>query len=511
MNNTIQSMKAVIAQDTMELDHWRELVTRLKTVDARRKLQTARALEQFQQESTQRRYLWAWRRILIARRDRRRKVAVSNRLAIEYNKLFLRRYFSMYFRWYRASQRKRLKETYSRLLMSNSNKTVVQFYFAKMQAFTRHMKTAKKRRDLMNLFSVSTHRGLMRITFRKWMKLTMQRRVAHRRHAYVSAVMRSTSQSLLRVYYIKWLALGKRVALAKRRAHFCRLMVAQVASSNRRYCYERWRAFVSMRRGQNRKKTIASCFLQNSHRGLMAMYYRKWENFPMLGKSVRARGRQEEAEHALGMVQERYKELQKIIDERRAIDELEKLLETKRDEVVQKQMKLKQLRQQKEDLFTELANQDDESRSRQRGLKEQLENLIARLKAKVLNFHLDYGLISQIRDKTKAIKVQNIFLEAHQNVKRVIVDLTKKPHLAADQEWPVTPQMLQKIPSFQLTNLLQSIKTMIITFDMMDRATRDSLATDQEIVINAKWLLFMADISNEHRRRTLGRGAARVR
>jgi hypothetical protein len=165
-----------------------------------------------------------------------------------------------------------------------------------------------------------------------------------------------------------------------------------------------------------------------------------------------------------------------------------------------------------DDLNREIEEDSDRLRRQQQTLAEQFATLIAQLKSQVINFHQDASLIAQLRDKAKSVPVTKLFLEAHQQVKRVVVEVTGKPHLAgATEPWPLTAQKLGAVPGHQWSVVLNAIKTMIVAFDLMDRATRDTLNSDQEIVTNAPWLLQMAQLSNDHRRKTLGRGAARVK
>jgi hypothetical protein len=135
---------------------------------------------------------------------------------------------------------------------------------------------------------------------------------------------------------------------------------------------------------------------------------------------------------------------------------------------------------------------------------ERLENLMSQLKAKVINYYSDCTLFHQIREKLTrgGQPVTKVFLEAHQAVKRIVVELSRNPNLNSER-WPLTPVHLQRIPPHQFPVLLTAIKTMVVTFDIMDKPTRDSLTSDVEIVLNADLLTSMALMAISHRRQVL--------
>jgi len=339
----------------------------------------------------------------------------------------------------------------------------------------------------------------------------MKRRTDDRKKAYVAAVMRATTQSLVRAYWIKWRAFHDKRALRERRVEIATMLVNLNAMSRRRHAYHKWRLFMQKRRTHKRQQDLAATLIATSQRGLLAVAYKRWSELRRMKIRRECEARQKQAEADLAAVQGKYRALQTVIEEKQALEALQKELEDEKAALAAREVRLESLRATKNDLLDRMAAEDAKNREKAQSLREQFETLIAQLKAKVLNFHQDYTLITQIKDKGRTVPLSKVFLEAHQQVKRVVVEVTKKPHLPVDEEWPMTPALLGKIPSHQMTALLSAIKTMIVTFDMMDRQTRESMNTDQEIVVNAKWLMKMAELSNEHRRKTLGRGAARVR
>ena len=123
---------------------------------------------------------------------------------------------------------------------------------------------------------------------------------------------------------------------------------------------------------------------------------------------------------------------------------------------------------------------------------------MAKLKAKCLNYHLDYSTIQKIRDQTKQIPTFKIFLEAHMSIKRVVIDVTKM-NQESGARWKGLDSAIDNIPDHQKSTILHSIKTMIICFDLMSQETKEDLETDDEILENTDYLETMVNIAVKHR------------
>ena len=155
-----------------------------------------------------------------------------------------------------------------------------------------------------------------------------------------------------------------------------------------------------------------------------------------------------------------------------------------------------------EDLVRLLDNlknkQDGVEEEREKTKNEMLEDVMAILKAKCLNYHLDYTLIQKVRDQTKQIPVQKIFLEAHMSIKRVVIDVSKYNQVAG-QRWKGLDRNIDNIPDHHKSTILHAIKTMIICYDLMSTDLKDNLETDDEILENTDYLEAMVNIAIKHR------------
>ena len=286
MVGIIAALKAVIAQDTIELDKWRALVARLQMIDNRRKIQLARTLEAFFLDLLRRRYQWNWKQFVQLLHARRRKIAISKRLAYEADISLLRTHFTKYFRWYRAAQNLRLKTKYSDMLRITSQKSIVQLAFRRMQIFTRRMKETMKRRDLVSILGRNNNQFLLRKSFRKWLKYRHNKKFEQRRLRYSDALARTTSTGLSRVYFVKWLTIAQRVTIRKRREKFGEFILHLTSHGIRQHTFKLWFKYMRYRQDLARKKKLAESLLTTTERGLQSIY---WSKFVLLRAKAQKR------------------------------------------------------------------------------------------------------------------------------------------------------------------------------------------------------------------------------
>jgi hypothetical protein len=318
--------------------------------------------------------------------------------------------------------------------------------------------------------------------------------------------------SLTRVYYVKWQGAVQRRQLLHRRVEVGELFQQQSAMSRMRMRYITWRRLVLRKKTLRRKMGVAQLIVGASESGARLVYFRKWRGFLDLLKLRNSEGKKAAAEADLAALKAKYEDMDAIFEEKKKLDAIEAELAEEESKLNEQDVMIRRLQLTITDLEQEIDDEARKLREKQESLAEQFATLISQLKAQVINFHQDMTLIAQLRDKAKSVPVTKLFLEAHQAVKRVVVEVTNKPHLAGDEEpWPLTAQKLAAVPGHQWSGVLTAIKTMIVTFDMMDRQTRDGIHSDKEIVTNAHWLMKMAELSNTHRIRTLGRGALRAK
>ncbi|KNH05308.1 jouberin [Perkinsela sp. CCAP 1560/4] len=138
---------------------------------------------------------------------------------------------------------------------------------------------------------------------------------------------------------------------------------------------------------------------------------------------------------------------------------------------------------------------------------DQLLQTMASLKCAALNFDADVVLIQKTVERANSLAksgASRIFLRAHLDIKRTIVSVfgeqPKKKH-ADDRSTPLTYTWgtdaesiiaaVRQFPVHTHAALLEAIKRMIISFDMLSPEELVSIDADKEIVANANGLLTM--------------------
>jgi len=275
-----------------------------------------------------------------------------------------------------------------------------------------------------------------------------------------------------------------------------------------RYFYL-WRLWALGNKRRKKNHAITDNLMRCLDSGLRRVYFNKWVAFYDVASVGHFERKREELKKDLETLHARIAMRQHLVERQKVVDETQRLIDELLAAKAKKLAKNDELRQDIERI-NDTAHQKrlKEKEKRDKSVREQVEDIIAMLKCKLLNFNTDFGIISKVGDKSKQVPVIKIFLEAHQAVKRVIVELTGQPHLGVEDKWPLTDEMIDAMKSHYVEQILVAIKTMIITFDIMTLKDRSELTTDGEIVINGEWLLKLADYCIETRVKKLGKAGA---
>jgi WD40 repeat protein len=494
MRETVDALRAVITQDTIELDKWRMLVLKMQNIDRRRKLQLAHSLQTYHRNIVLRRHMWNWSRVVLARQERRRQHAVSNRLANDHRTTLIRHSFSKWFHWYRSSQNIALRKKYADVLQSTAKKTTLTVYIRKMQSFTRTVKTLRRRQELIRLLGVTSSVNVTRAFFRKWVKFLQLHKISATKVNYARTLFACSSVNLMRMYFHQWRKRSHQKSQIIQRQQFLDAFVKSTAHGNRVSTFRKWRDYVTFHRRQKKMETLAELWSTNTMRGLMASAWRKWHLYCNVQQLMQVRKTSERALTNLNAIKSRYSELEWLLEKKKSIAATKEQIQDQDLMLERNRLQLLKLQRECAAAREQMAAKQLEDSERLESVQERLENLMSLLKANTLNLYSDCGLFQQVREKIRLGQlVTKIFLESHQCVKRIIVELTKNPTLT-NERWPLTPEMILRIPAHHQQTLLIAIKTMIVTFDIMDMPARDSLTSDKEIVANADFILQIANL-----------------
>lgn len=492
----MDAMQSVSDKDSRELHKWREALQRLNQLRLRRARKIADLLEYNYKRGVRLVVMATWRRWLLRRVEHRMRLSFSETMSVMSNSDGAYRYFLKWFWWSRMQNQLRLKSAFCRILDEDAlvRPRALPLFVAKLQSFVCRLREAELRRNLLVVLRNSGRMGAALRAFRMWAAWAEKRREWIRRDALRHALGRSLQNATLRRYYQKWLLWITKTADRKNKISCMQMLVNSTTRGNRRYFYLKWRDLVLNRRSRAQKLNLLKAMSGDMNRARMLHAFVTWKRYQIVK-------RRELLERQGGFDKRRielspeYQEVQGLLASKRENDEIEQEIIKLR---AQQQSLLTQAafgQRQQRDLELDLALARARADERKRDMAEKMSNIIARMKAKLLNFSSDLPQITNISDKSKTMESRKIFLEAHATVKRIVVDIIKDPHHPTDRPWPLTMQKLTTIPSHAISQLNNAIKIMIVTFDLMPREQRMNLSSDQEIILNGEWLIEMAAIA----------------
>lgn len=502
LRSTVEALKAVITQDTIELDKWRALVTRLEIVEQRRRLQLSEALGAFHRDLVFRRTLWTWAKWLKMRQEHRRRELIADRLALETKATLARSLFAKWYTWYRDEQRLSTKKRFADACATMHNANLQGAYAMRAIFASRQEKMLSIKLQLVNAVASLGFHGTQHTAFRKWMRFAQVRRDVATQERNAKALSWYNEKMMLRRYLSLWMRVQEKVLQRQQlRDTASKLQRLNELRTARRFM-DTWLKFRTRRQWVKERAALAIMLEHTNQLDLLQRSYSKWSAAVETCRLQRSQDANEKLRSQLAIIRQRYNDLSTLLEEKRKIAALRKKGEEEDAKLNKARNRVAALERERirlEQVRAEKQNTDDGPGD---SVHEQLEHVMSQLKASVINYYADCTLFHQTKEKIRAGQpVTKLFLEAHQAVKRVVVEVTRNPHLSAFERWPLSPELLQRIPSHHLSSVLGAIKTMIITFDIMDKKDHDQLTSDQEIVLNAQWLMLMAKQAVLHKKK----------
>lgn len=524
-HNVMESQMAVAAvqmereleEAHKEMAQWREFIrTRRVVYENLRKTVAERLAAVNEQLVLQDAYNRWFRGIELRKRAVRQAAAVE--IASEGNELNVRwNFFSQWITHVRKQQQERAKAKLAEALREAAAQA--ELISQARQAQIEAGKKLHRRRlaQIVEGLGKSTEQQALLSAWRKWSAYRVQTTTPNNKADRAVILGDFSKKEFLRRSYLTWLSFAmrcRRSRMAENRAH-----AVNVASDNE--LRARWFAVL---RANAEKKMRAKLLLkqvealeQRNTSALLSEYYTLWYRFWARIKEARLRKEMEDSMDELKQLREKFKTIEHLHRRKKMLDHAEKLVKDAEEALEATRKAQQDTRDDIKRLQDELeAKRRGEKEERQRSITEQVDDLIAMLKAKVLNVHLDFALYTTIIKKQQASNMEQpaakMFLEAHQAIKRLIVTWTNIMHLSADEEWPITEELVrEQLKSHEVATVLDAIKTMVITFDLMTPSERSGLDTDREVQVNAKWITFLADFTMEQRAVRLGTAANRVK
>eukprot|EP00756_Hemistasia_phaeocysticola_P025646 Hpha_TRINITY_DN16016_c1_g1::TRINITY_DN16016_c1_g1_i1::g.120891::m.120891 len=509
---TIEAMESIISQDTVQLERWKDLVSKLEGIDAERKRKLAGILSLTTESDASKHFFLQWRKWLTfkQRADRQRRFAELIERNTTRGLTFV--YFRKLQRFSDAGRALRQKHAVAKLLMSQTHRGLMLVYWNKVRAFAKHLlQRARQQRAAEALLS-TTAAGTRRYAWKRLRRFHDEAARKKMRVVAAEALMKGTEKGTLRVFYLKWAHYGKWKRQQELRWTLFNCLELNTQNGTRRVA---WLKLSHWARGAGRRRrrlVWADCLAHTNSNFLRRFCYNRLNDFRREHQLMKKRGELDEEGR-------RKLELKRMYDEKSVILKRVRTLEGKKQELADVKDRLEEIRadrrrreEQMEELRRILKERRDGHAERDAKAKQQWQSVgdfMAMLKAKVMNYHRDYQLIERTRDQVKPrgqLPVEKLFLESHMVVKRVVIDVTKE-QIATGQEWTALPKggkLDKAVPSHQKIVLLNAIKIMIICYELMSQEIRDRLTTDDEILANTEYLKDLAVCAKKEEDRRRG-------
>eukprot|EP01059_Diplonema_ambulator_P034646 TRINITY_DN7878_c2_g1_i1.p1 TRINITY_DN7878_c2_g1~~TRINITY_DN7878_c2_g1_i1.p1 ORF type:complete len:919 (+),score=394.05 TRINITY_DN7878_c2_g1_i1:52-2808(+) len=511
VQQTIDAMESIINQDLVEIAKWKELIMKLEAIDTRRKNELSSTLATTCDWSVLRTYLQKWHRWLSVNRQMKRRQKIAEMLLSGTNRGLTFLFFQKLERYLHINKDIRRKRAMARSILVTNNRSLQLLYWKKMKCYALVNKRQQGILEMAEVIAAHSSDGLRRVAWRKWRKYLDVLVRRKKRGVIADNLARVTLKGLLQQYYFK-LRAYRLYRLKQAR----RLQAAQVlcGTTDRglTLCYFlKLRLYARMQVRKSRRSVICDIFGGKADTVLLSRYYNKLYGFYKEESK-------EKLKRKIALEEERNKDLTAQYEAKKVILERLKVLDNKRKEIEKARKAKEAAEERKRKADQELKDMEDKLERKLRGEEEKVEkakaemveDVMAMLKARCLNYHLDYTLIQKIRDQVKQLPVTKIFLEAHMSIKRVIIDVTKFNQVSGER-WKGLDKVINQIPDHHKSTILHAIKTMIICYDLMTTEIKETLETDDEILANTEYLEQMVVIAVKHRDAKLGRAAYRVK
>eukprot|EP00760_Papus_ankaliazontas_P030676 PhM_4_TR4964/c0_g1_i1/m.56959 len=513
MENAVKAMQEIIDRDQDEIDQWKKNVAAVERADKLRSLRCLEALATLTDNALRQTVYWRWRKWLKLREHLNKRQAFAESLAASTEYGLMRIYYARLFSNWQSNRVTRQKLAVAQNLMCTTRKGMQRVYWRKMLEYTRKEKAKLKRLQMAEALLSSSATGLMRVAFKKWCSFNDRRKNRRKRIQISETLLRNSDAGLQRLYYFKFVRFLTGVRAEKKRSAVLETMGRNSDLGLLRIYYGKLVRNLRVQAAHRQRQRLAELMMANTDRGLTALYYRRWTDNAAAGAATRRDQEYEENQRTLAELEEKYKGMEGRIERQKALqakmDERDALVRQKMERLA----RIAELEASLRSLEERIRNKEDRE-AREASIRAQLVETMSQLKCRALNFDSDYSLICKTVDRAASVDrgALRAFLSAHMDLKRVVVaQLGEQPSKKRDSSedvdltytWGKTDTSVRaavaKFPTHSHSSLLESIKKMVITFDILQPAELNDIETDDEIVANANGLIVMFDYIADQR------------
>eukprot|EP01061_Rhynchopus_euleeides_P028793 TRINITY_DN4694_c0_g1_i1.p1 TRINITY_DN4694_c0_g1~~TRINITY_DN4694_c0_g1_i1.p1 ORF type:complete len:943 (+),score=380.87 TRINITY_DN4694_c0_g1_i1:137-2830(+) len=502
MDRTAAEMRLIIEQDNTELQKWRDLISDVENMDRHRLacgLQFYRA-HNLDQNNLLFRYYRKLYGFMRYRKNARHARRVRRTLMLHNQKPLMARYFYTLKRWAELCRRQRHNTHAAEHLLRTTDEGQRRLTWMRWARFANIHARNKRKQDIADLLQRNTSQGLMYLYYKKLYELKQTRRMQVKSQQAAARLAAVTNKDFIMKFYYRWLAMQQERYYASRGAvQSILLMSNHLRSLQKRYYDKLYYAAVDkkMQRIYGSNLSILLCTHRQGgkrydevQRNHCFTKWREWTSRRRQANLTRDTGKAQAEKDRLIAEQEKYKYPELHKKEREMSERLDTLA-AKRQEL---DRLLAALRQKNDAVEEKLRKQQAIEKS----ISEQFHDIMAKLKELSLNFEQDRDLIVKTTERAKASAPYKVFLEAHMEIKAVVVRVSGKSRLGKSDLWPMK-QILPRLQPHELRNLYTGVKMMVVAFDLLKVSDLNMLETDDEIVLNGKNLIQLYKLAEKSR------------
>jgi WD40 repeat protein len=494
IRGSINTMRGIIEQDEVELAKWDELTKTLQDLATRMNRRIGDSMGAHNEQLVSLRYFLDWIRFTKKRRVQAMQAQLADlmdrRHADNRCRAALRAWQGMVSHITETKKNRAVAD----FLRSQHDQRMLSSYSRKLHdSFSLKMREEHATRKSVLLHS-STRRSTLAVAFRTLENFRLKQQLQRKRIVLASVLEALSARRRLCATFCDWCFFLSK----KQKTRVQSLIVASISqrSSNvllsASWC--KWRKTTLAQASRSNRFAGLSNIVENADRLLAFRVFRQWLCYSLSRRQSLLATSAVKNSSRIGSLELTLQSMGHLIQRRSLLDEADELIQRARQQRDSKRAAAAALDLDISDLSADI----DRKKNRapilvEKSLQEQVADLLSLLKCRLLNFFTDFTQMQRVAEKTRRVGAQKVFLEAHQAVKRVVVEMTKEGYLPGDKPWPLTDKMIAGMKSHHTEVVLGAIKTMVVAYDALDVEQRSSLTSDEEVVVNAQNLHLLAD------------------
>eukprot|EP01064_Diplonema_japonicum_P005315 TRINITY_DN13587_c0_g1_i1.p1 TRINITY_DN13587_c0_g1~~TRINITY_DN13587_c0_g1_i1.p1 ORF type:complete len:894 (+),score=151.93 TRINITY_DN13587_c0_g1_i1:87-2684(+) len=493
MEHTANEMRTITVQDDEESTKWKELITKVKGRDHKRKEALTNVLRDRTDVNLRHVYYWNWVKWLIRKKEMRRQHTMQNLL--ERNTVFdlAKDYFSALRDAAKEAKAARRRRNLATHIAALSEKSFLRIYWDKLKKFQDKVRRKKNKEKLVDVLLCNTNMGLLSRGYRALVEHKKKKRSLVKIDQLSGKLLDANSKDLKHYYYGKLYRHAMKRKEAKKKQHLSSVLRDKTDRELQEAYYKRFVDKVKQYQMEEAKKQCCESMGNGYDMKLLRDYYEKLK----LCRILRSSETMSTGYDALALKQEKLlaEQLEQTFpDLRKQEQELALKVEDMKRRKIEAEEKIKKMEARKKALRERI----DRQKMIEKSIFEQFADIMAKLKELSLNFEQDRDLIMKVTEKCRASHASKVFLEAHMEIKAVVVRVSGQSALGKDDLWPLD-YVLPRLQSHELRKLYIGVKIMVIAFDILTQTDMALLDTDDEIVLNGGNLIELYKVSEKAR------------